>query len=103
MPAQCDRAKIQPVPSPVHENPRSPADSYFLGHTATLQAPIFPNALTRSPQRLPDQELDRQLEYDLAVSHILSTPRTTVPEDVHLKRAGAVPGKPTSLHPLAPG
>ncbi|HZC95256.1 MAG TPA: hypothetical protein VE267_03820, partial [Bradyrhizobium sp.] len=55
---------------------------------ATVQAPIFASALTRLPQRLPVQELDRPLEYDLAISHMLSTPRTRVPDNLHLKRAG---------------
>jgi hypothetical protein len=45
----------------------------------------------------------RQLECDLVAPQILGTPRTRVPDDLHLKCAGQVRGKQTSLERLAPG
>lgn len=49
-----------------------------------------------------DEDVWLQLEYGRAVSHMVGTPRTRVPEYVHRKGAGEVPGKPTSLQLLAP-
>jgi hypothetical protein len=45
----------------------------------------------------------RQLVCDLLASQVFSTPRTRVPDGLHLKCAGSVRGKQTSLQRLAPG
>ncbi|MGH7051637.1 MAG: hypothetical protein ACREE5_13495 [Acetobacteraceae bacterium] len=55
-------------------------------------------ASIRQPLRLLAQEFGRKLEHGLEASHMLSTPRTRVPQGVHQKCAGKVPGKPTSRH-----
>jgi hypothetical protein len=42
-----------------------------------------------------------QLEHGRITSHMASTPRTRVPEFLHV--LAKLPGKPTSLQPVAPG
>jgi hypothetical protein len=47
--------------------------------------------------------LHQQLEYEHRASHMLGTPMTRVPDDLHLKCAGTARGKSTGLLRLAPG
>ena len=88
---------------PVHGKRYSACRTVASSDIATASQLPIPSRRTDSPAADQPKELRRQLEYDRAASQMLSTPRTRVPDGLHLKRAGKVRGKSTSLQRLAPG